>query len=138
LIAWCLQKNIPVLDTTFRVTALHQYHGYGHAKGGIQEVFHGQDAEANLAICKPFGGIIPTLEDATWIFQKNGVSKSYGRGDWVRGILDRCLWQISSAFFRRLLVRIWGKLRLLKLTRTMNVELGNLPVLAGAKRMVNE
>lgn len=50
LIAYCLQRRIPVVDATLAVPALHQFHDYGHAAGGVGEVFGGRMQSATLPL----------------------------------------------------------------------------------------
>lgn len=44
-----LERAIPVVDVTDAVTAVHQHHDYSHG-GGKQSVWHGDDAQRNLAL----------------------------------------------------------------------------------------
>lgn len=125
LIAWCLLQGIPVVDATLEATVLHQFHAYGHVGGGQQEVFQGQDAKNNLALCKQFG-FIPTLEDATWMLRKNGLMQSYGRGDLMRGLLDRILRWFPGCFGRSILIRVWSVLQARRIIRSSTIQIGSL------------
>jgi len=128
LIAWCLLHRIPVVDATLKVVALHQFHDYGHVEGGKKEIFHGVETEENLSVCRRFGGIIPTLEDATWMFRRGKLSRSFARGDWMRGLLDRHLRWIPGHCGRRAVVRAWGLASRVGLTRESPFDLSDLPI----------
>ena len=82
LIAYCLQRHIPVIDSTLTVPALHQFHDYGHAAGGADEVFKGDDAKRNLAFV-PLDAI-PVLEDSCYLLRGNELSQIRCRGDLLR------------------------------------------------------
>lgn len=47
LVAYCLQMGIPVIDASFALRVEHQFHDYGHVKGGRTTVWQGDDAKAN-------------------------------------------------------------------------------------------
>ena len=47
LVAYCLRKGIPVIDASFALRVEHQFHDYGHIKGGRTTVWQGEDAKAN-------------------------------------------------------------------------------------------
>lgn len=47
LVAYCLRKGIPVIDASFAMRVEHQFHDYGHVKGGRTTVWQGDDAKAN-------------------------------------------------------------------------------------------
>jgi hypothetical protein len=83
LIRSCLDLCIPVIDGTKAVPAIHQFHGYGHLPGGVDEVFRGADVSRNLESVPGSNGV--TLEDATWEALPDGSIARLGtRGDWMR------------------------------------------------------
>ena len=47
LVAFCLRRGIPVVDATWALPALHQYHDYSHVTGGHTEAHFGCDALFN-------------------------------------------------------------------------------------------
>lgn len=47
LVAYCLRRNIPVIDASFALRAEHQFHDYGHVAGGRQTVWSGDEALSN-------------------------------------------------------------------------------------------
>lgn len=82
LIGFCLARGIPVIDATFAILAVHQYHGYGHVPGGIDQVFRGVEARRNAASLE--GGPLVTSTDAGWWLTAKGPLRSACRGDWAR------------------------------------------------------
>lgn len=47
LVAYCLRMRIPVIDASFALRVEHQFHDYGHVKGGRTAVWQGDDAKSN-------------------------------------------------------------------------------------------
>ncbi|MEI6056625.1 MAG: hypothetical protein WCR55_11275 [Lentisphaerota bacterium] len=82
LIAYCLQRRIPIIDATLSVLALHQFHDYAHAAGGVKEVFEGGDSMQNLSFV-PMNAI-PVLEDANYLLLNNNLSPNKCRKDLLR------------------------------------------------------
>jgi hypothetical protein len=74
--------NIPVIDASFFIKAIHQYHDYCHVQLGEKEIFNGVDAAINLSAMKPI--YLPTLRNADWVIKQNRLKKNYCRGDWLR------------------------------------------------------
>lgn len=73
LLHFCLKKHIPIIDATNAVVAVHQFHDYHHVRGGIQEVFSGED---RVFMMKRHGlnHSLPTLADSGWMFiEKNSI-----------------------------------------------------------------
>jgi hypothetical protein len=88
---WMLYKalnlNIPLIDATPMVTAIHQNHDYNHHPQGRQGVFHGVEASRNL---KLLGGEHYTyfmLDLATWQLTPNGLQRPV----WTWERIDRYL-----------------------------------------------
>jgi hypothetical protein len=83
LLAYCFRNRVPIVDATFSVVALHQYHGYGHVSGGQKAVWEGVDARNNIHYA---GGrrILPMISDADYILQKSKVTHCPCRGNWLR------------------------------------------------------
>ena len=64
LVAYCLRRNIPVIDASFALRVEHQFHDYGHIGGGREAVWKGEDAMSNKREnqLRDFG---PNVLDAT-------------------------------------------------------------------------
>lgn len=83
LVAFCLRQRIPVIDATFMIPALHQYHEYDHVKGGESEVFRGTDALNNRRL-HDVSHSPPTIGDATWQMVGGRLVRNRARGDTLR------------------------------------------------------
>lgn len=83
LIAFCLRREIPVVDATYVIPALHQFHDYGHVSGAEKEVFFGTDARNNRRI-HDVEHSAPLISDATWRIIGDRVERSRSRGDVLR------------------------------------------------------
>jgi glycosyltransferase involved in cell wall biosynthesis len=88
LIGFCLKRSVPVVDATFSIIALHQYHDYMHVPGGQKVVLEGSEAMQNKAVIGRF--FSPNITDATWQWREGRLHRAYGRGDWLR-VLERYL-----------------------------------------------
>jgi hypothetical protein len=68
------QLQLPVIDATQRVLAIHQNHDYSHAAGGLKGARHGPEARRNLALA---GGNkhLFTIWDATHVLTDRGVER---------------------------------------------------------------
>ena len=71
LVAYCLRRNIPVIDASFALRVEHQFHDYGHVAGGRSSVRHGEEAMANRRDngLEDFG---PNVLDATHTLLPDG------------------------------------------------------------------
>lgn len=64
LVAYCLRRNILVIDATAVIKAVHQWHDYSHVSGGRDEVFKGEEAMGNLSANR-LRDFAPHIADAT-------------------------------------------------------------------------
>ncbi|MGN0854412.1 MAG: hypothetical protein ACI4R9_02700 [Kiritimatiellia bacterium] len=64
LVAYCLRRDIPVVDASYAIRAEHQFHDYGHVVGGRSAVWEGAAALENRRLngLRNFG---PNVLDAT-------------------------------------------------------------------------
>lgn len=83
LLAYCLRCGVPIIDATFSVVALHQYHNYKHLIGGQQAVWTGEDAINNINYA---GGrkSLPILSDANYVLNYLGIKCQVNRRHWLR------------------------------------------------------
>jgi len=74
LMALSSSLDIPIIDATAQVLAVHQNHDYSHMVGGKDEVWKGQDAIHNLKIV---GGYekLKNISHANWHFTRNGLER---------------------------------------------------------------
>ena len=72
LVAYCLKKGIPVIDASFALRVEHQFHDYGHVKGGRTMVWQGEEAQSNKLNnqLRDFG---PHVLDATHTLLPDGM-----------------------------------------------------------------
>lgn len=71
LLHYCLNQRIPIIDCTMFIVAVHQFHGYQHARGGVREVFDGKD-RALMAQAHGMSHSLPTVVDADRQFTGDG------------------------------------------------------------------
>lgn len=76
LLAYCLRRRIPVVDATWALHVVHQWHDYSHVKGR-SETFAGEDAIANARL-HDIEHSKPDIEDAGWRLTKNGLRQVEG------------------------------------------------------------
>lgn len=71
LVAYCLRRDIPVIDASYALRVEHQFHDYGHVAGGRRTVCLGDDAMANKRNngLRDFG---PNVLDATHTLLPDG------------------------------------------------------------------
>lgn len=60
-----LSSNIPVIDATESILAIHQNHNYDHIKGGYTEAWSGIEAKYNQALMGGYIGVRSVI-DAKW------------------------------------------------------------------------
>jgi hypothetical protein len=72
MVYYAKSHNIPVIDGTTKILAVHQNHDYSHRIGGKQEVFGGDEAKNNY---KLLGGWEYSFNawNADWILTNNGM-----------------------------------------------------------------
>jgi hypothetical protein len=112
LIAFCLQRRIPIVDATLAILAIHQFHDYGHLDGGATEVFRGEDAKTNLEFVPK--DAVPNMENADFILRGERVEPNWSRGDWLWHIFLHCRYRklLLLPSLLKLLWRIQVKLGL--------------------------
>ena len=101
LIFYCRLHNIPVVDGTDLITLIHQDHDYAHLKGGIEEVFQGEEARENI---RQAGGLqrLFSIRDADYRLTRQGLKRNRHFRDWreycehVR-ILNQCAGRTSRS-----------------------------------------
>jgi hypothetical protein len=64
LVAYCLRRRIPIIDATWSIHVVHQWHDYSHVRGA-NETFCGSDALANARL-HDIEHSNPDIEDANW------------------------------------------------------------------------
>jgi len=112
LLAFCLSRDIPIIDATLSALALHREHEYGHVSGGIDQVWKGIEAQRNRAAVGAKYAL-PTLEDAQWLLYRNCLLPNDARGNPWRAWESRLRYQqrwfypsLAVRALRRLLTKI--------------------------------
>lgn len=85
LVAHCLRKRISVIDGSFAIRVEHQFHDYGHVKGGKESVWTGDAAQQNLKINR-LRGFAPHCIDATEMLLEDGRIASNVRASLLRRV----------------------------------------------------
>jgi hypothetical protein len=70
--------NIPVVDATLSVDAVHQSHDYGHVRDRRGRRWHGPEADANAALAGLPTGDMPliSLHHATHVLTSKGIRRA--------------------------------------------------------------
>lgn len=75
---WLVYKarsmQIPVIDGSLAITAIHQEHDYSHAKG-FKNIWFGKEKEYNWKLIGDRRKFF-NVKDANWIVTKNGIKKA--------------------------------------------------------------
>lgn len=87
LLYQALHQNVPVIDVTDAVLAVHQNHDYNHHPQGKQGVYTGSEAQANLKLIGSRNYAFFMLDLASWRLTSNGMQP----GIWNAGSLYRGL-----------------------------------------------
>lgn len=128
LVAYCLRKNIPIIDATWSIHVVHQWHDYSHVKG-VSETFGGVDALANK--CRhDIEHSNPDIEDAGWRLIKDKLIPSNGSPNLFRRleVVLRYRWELKHlSYLCRAITRIawvggWLKPRKLLLESVIQSE----------------
>lgn len=122
LLAYCLRQSIPVIDASWAIPVLHQFHDYGHVAGGVGEAHRGEDARQNR-LRHDIAHSVPVLTDADWIIVNGRLENGNARGDSLRkfevflrykhhckalGYLVRVVWRLLGMGKRRVPQPDWS------------------------------
>lgn len=125
LVAICLRRGIPVIDATYVIPALHQYHDYGHVKGKEAEIMAGDDARQN----KRLHGIAhsaPTIGDATWQIIGGTLAINRSRGDCLRQVETFLRYRLRLVAPSYVVRAVWRALTAMGVYRPAQVELSDV------------
>jgi hypothetical protein len=125
IIAYCMRNRIKIVDGTFVVTALHQYHDYDHISGGEKIVMHGSDAMQNI---NQAGGKRSStmVSDSAYVLKKSIVKYFPCRGDRLRYLELKLRYEMGwnkTAFAMRL---IWRGLHIVGITSVPQPQLDDI------------
>jgi len=85
LLSFCFLQKIPIIDATFEIMALHQFHDYTHVAQLRREVMSGPDAMQN-AITHAVIHSAPEISDADWTLRDGQLQHTCARGDRLRAL----------------------------------------------------
>jgi hypothetical protein len=116
LIAYCMRNRIPIVDGTFSVTALHQFHDYGHVAGGQKTVARGSDAMHNIHQAGgPHGATM--VSDAGYTVDNSQITYRPCRGDRLRHLELKVRYEMNRPNTALALRLIWRGLHAAGITR---------------------
>jgi hypothetical protein len=116
LLAYCMRNRIAIVDGTFAVTALHQFHDYGHVEGGQKTVARGSDAMHNI---RQAGGLrgATMVSDAGYVLDNSRILHRPCRGDRLRRLELKVRYELGWPNVALGLRLIWRGLRAVGITR---------------------
>jgi hypothetical protein len=79
-------SDIPVVDLTPVMLAVHQNHDYAHVAGGAQTVERGAEVQRNWQLVGPDFYQL-TIDDATWVLDSGGLHPARDRRRLLRRLL---------------------------------------------------
>ncbi|NPV85817.1 MAG: hypothetical protein HPY45_07390 [Anaerolineae bacterium] len=101
-------SQIPVVDASQAILAVHQNHDYAHIEGGKSTVWHGEEAQRNLELAGGWAHVF-TITDATWKLGKRGIFPALSPKNLKRRWETK--WVLHPKLFKTL-VKLWGLRRL--------------------------
>lgn len=106
-------RNIPVVDVTSCVLAVHQNHDYRHHAGGRKGVWHGPEAARNADLIRTWARMF-TIADSNYRLEHVGVRRNLSREYFARRseIARRRLIDWTRPFRRRTGLRALNRTRL--------------------------
>ncbi len=75
-----LRRQMPVVDASERVFAIHQNHDWSHIQGGYNEAWNGVEAQRNRSLAA--GTPIATIADADWRLNGDRIERNDHRLPW--------------------------------------------------------
>jgi hypothetical protein len=135
LLAYCLRRQIPLVDVTLSTPVFHPTHDYNHVAGGIEEIFSGIDAVQNARL-SGINHSSPCVSDAQWEVRHGQLVESRVRGDVLRALELR--WRFVNGWtVRGLAIRvIWRLLRAIGAIKNRNYNLATvLGMISSRNRM---
>jgi hypothetical protein len=94
LLWYPLSQNVPVVDASGAVLAVHQNHDYGYHPAGEKGVWEGEEARENYRLHE---GKFRTLRDATHVLNRRRLRPNYRR--WLTLAKDRGVAGLYAGWF---------------------------------------
>lgn len=122
LLAFCLRSDIPIIDGTFDVVALHQFHDNNRRNA----VWKGPDVRFNERMHPGITHSAPAVSDAQWTLRRARLEQTLMRGDRIRQ-LELYLrfvkeWEIPGYTLRA----IWRLLKSTQIIRPQVVDISEV------------
>lgn len=125
LLAHCLRSHIPIIDGTYAIVALHQFHDYAHVSGGLEEVRKGAAAALNRQGSKVLHSA-PTVGDSQWELHDGELLRNAYRGDWLRALEMHWRFHKKREFLSLVIRALWRILTATKIYKPNNAVLSNV------------
>lgn len=124
LLNFCKQENIPIIDCTFNLIALHQFHNYNHVNGNKNFVFYGDEAKSNLEVAGRYS--LLSVSDADYVLENNNLNKNFCRGDIIREVELKIKYKYKLKAISLLIRIIWKFLFFIKIIRPREYKLSEI------------
>ena len=105
LLNFCKKNEIPIIDCTLSMLAIHQFHDYNHVTGNKNTVFYGVEAKKNLEIAGRYS--LLTVSDADYILKDSKLIKNSCRGDFIRKLELDMRYKYKQNKFSLLIRTVW-------------------------------
>ncbi len=115
LLNYCKQENIPIIDCTFNLLAIHQFHNYNHVGGNKNFVFYGDEAKSNLEVAGRYS--LLTVSDADYVIENENLIINSCRGDILREFELKIRYQFNKKLISLLIRVVWRILFSLKIIK---------------------
>ena len=99
------EQSIPIINSTYAVTAIHQNHDYSHSKYGEDKRVSGPEWLQNNKTIESFTNIIG-LQDADWVLKESVLSQPKGVLRLSNILSYFYLWRLILAAKRRIMVKL--------------------------------
>ncbi|HZX48785.1 MAG TPA: hypothetical protein VFF47_06165 [Nitrospirota bacterium] len=125
LVSFCLKHSIPIIDATYMIPALHQYHDYNHLKNKEKEVMSGVDAMNNQRMHEVVHSA-PNIIDATWQIYNGQLIRNISRGDYLRHFESFLRYKKNLIFLSYVIRAIWRVLTGVRVYKPHQIELSEV------------
>lgn len=125
LVSFCLKHSIPIIDATYMIPALHQYHDYSHLDDKEKEVMSGVDAKNNQKVHEVEHSS-PNIIDATWQIYNGQLIRNNSRGDYLRHFECFLRYKKKLIFPSYVIRAIWRVLTGLRVYKLNQIELSEV------------
>jgi hypothetical protein len=102
-------QNIPVIDLTQVITAIHQNHDYSHFPGGEASVWNGIESQRNMTLA---GGLphLYNLADADYRLTKRGIRRKITPYVFYRSLVSLSESYPAAGLLLRIVRSVWEKI----------------------------